>query len=644
MVMKKFFYSLAAFALICSCTQEPVTPEETPADDQPVASELVTYTFHATADDVKATISDAGAFAWSANDEVAVWNETAGEFVTFTTTGDGNFSATAVPGAVFTTAYYPASIAVAGDPAKVNLAASYTQAEATGGKFFAMTATANGDQLDFTHIASLLKITINDVPASATQLTLSSDATLCGQFTVGTDASSNKIITAGSTASSVSVALSNSAKTDLAFYFPVPTGTYNYTITLGDGTTTMLTQGTSAAKTFNRASFHGLKALTVSYTDKVIIGRYSDGGTTYDWSDAHLISFTPVDNFSGWNKATIGVPDYYVDFKLYNPSGNVYTGKNYGNDDTRSIATTTMPIASDGAGSNIKIFTNKSALDVYYSPSENKLFALPAGETFVVPAGEANANVDEYAFIGYHGSDSSWSSDFFLEGVASSDEWRVVKIATAGSDPHFSFQFRRNGGWSDCVGGIFNYNRSANTLYYAKTTNRSDITVYPGSAGDYNVYLKTDLSAVFVLPATTAFSVPTRGEQEDLVNVVKFVGADSEDTSGGWHEHALAFPSSENHDWYVISNIAKISGWGAIVFKLYNGQWNKGTSVGWPSSLDGSVGAMNTIYPLYLRDGDGDIPNIQLGTDGGSVDIYIKADLSQIFTLSHGAAFAVPGA
>lgn len=641
MVMKKFFYSLAAFALICSCTQEPVTPEETPADDQPVASELVTYTFHATADDVKATISDAGAFAWSANDEVAVWNETAGEFVTFTTTGDGNFSATAVPGAVFTTAYYPASIAVAGDPAKVNLAASYTQAEATGGKFFAMTATANGDQLDFTHIASLLKITINDVPASATQLTLSSDATLCGQFTVGTDASSNKIITAGSTASSVSVALSNSAKTDLAFYFPVPTGTYNYTITLGDGTTTMLTQGTSAAKTFNRASFHGLKALTVSYTDKVIIGRYSDGGTTYDWSDAHLISFTPVDNFSGWNKATIGVPDYYVDFKLYNPSGNVYTGKNYGNDDTRSIATTTMPIASDGAGSNIKIFTNKSALDVYYSPSENKLFALPAGEAFVVPVAEADPAVDEYAFIGWcDGND--WNSDYFLEGVSGSNDWRVVRVTTRGDSPHFSFQFRKNGAWSDCVGGIYDYQRSANTIYYAKTTNRADITVYPGSAGDYNVYLKKDLSAVFVLPATAAFSVPTRGEQEDLVSILSVIGGIN---GTNWDTaYPLEFAAADNHDWYALKNATKISGWGAMVFKLYNGSWGKGVNIGWPSSLDGSIGAMNTIYPLYLRDGDGDIPNIQLGTDGGSVDIYIKADLSQIFTLSHGAAFAVPGA
>ena len=106
--------------------------------------------------------------------------------------------------------------------------------------------------------------------------------------------------------------------------------------------------------------------------------------------------------------------------------------------------------------------------------------------------------------------------------------------------------------------------------------------------------------------------------------------------------YPLEFASSDNHEWYTLKNAYKISDWGAMVFKIYNGGWGKGINIGWPSNLDGSIGAVNTLYPLWLRDGDDDIPNIQLGTNDGNVDIYIKADLSQIFTLPAGNSFDVP--
>ena len=637
MVMKKLFYSLAAFALICSCTQEPVTPEETPADDQPVASELVTYTFHATADDVKATISDAGAFAWSANDEVAVWNETAGEFVTFTTTGDGNFSATAVPGAVFTTAYYPASIAVAGDPAKVNLAASYTQAEATGGKFFAMTATANGDQLDFTHIASLLKITINDVPASATQLTLSSDATLCGQFTVGTDASSNKVITAGSTASTVSVTLSNSAKTDLAFYFPVPTGTYNYTITLGDGTTTMLTKSTTSAKEINRATFHGLKAVTVEYPmiEEKLIGFFSYKGEPAEWSSSKLLPFETTDIY-GWIKAAgMEMIDDHVAFKFY--KDGTYTGIN-GENCWRAEQTLLENVAvTSGAGNDIVLHGYSGTIDIYYNPTTHQLFSLPANSDFAIPV-YTEVHADSFSLIGAV-NNTSWDKDFFPVVYGGQNDWRVVKNVSTVNNKLF-FKFRQNLGWTTQFGARFTDTKISGRFFQ---TGSNDATVSDNATKTYDVYLKSDCSFIYVLEAGTDFSEPTVSEIVDIYTLVGNFRYDNKNYY--WEEEtSLSLSPVEGQPYYV-----KIEGVGVntekssegLKFKFIKGkQWNQ-YEIGFTTETSVAAGHFHNAYMTGSGPSESS-GNVQISDPTGTYDIYLKIDGSSIGIFTHGATVTFP--
>ncbi|MBR4809859.1 MAG: hypothetical protein IK031_06240 [Bacteroidales bacterium] len=517
--MNKYLLLLASLAAAAGCSLKP--------EDTPVQEETVTYSIFATGPsvDVKATISDAGKFSWSAGDEIAVYNSATGSFVTFrSAAGDGNFTAEAAPGAVFTTAYYPASVAVPSDPGKVKLPTSYTQAEAAAGKTFPMMATVDGGALSFKHLASLLKITVNDVPAEATSITVSSDKALGGTFAIGKDGSGNDAILAADGSGDIGISLSNAAASNVTVYVPVPVGTYSYTVTLRSGSTALLSQTTTSAKTLERASLHILVPLT-------------------------------------------------------------YTSQQ-----------------------------------------------------------EEPQEIDHYALIGYHKADESWSSDIALKRVDGFPDWRVVTIGTAGDVPHFSFKFRKDGGWSEQIGGVYRYNRAASTCFFTKTTDNSDFDVYPGTQGDYDVYIKSDKSTVFVLPAGTSFNVPGRIESEDLVSQLYIVG--------GLNGHVwdmnfpLEFASSANHDWYALRNASKIEGWGAMVFKIYNGSWGAGVNIGfsWELNPDNAsfIGDMETVYPLWLREGDDDIPNIHLGTDGSAVDIYIKADLSQIFTLHAGSAFSVP--
>ncbi len=519
MDMKKYLVLFASLAVAAACSHEL---EETPVQVEPV-----TYSLQATGPsaEVKATIADDGKFSWSEGDEIAVFDSSEGHFVTFRCdSGDGIFTAEAAPGAVFTTAYYPASIAMASNPGTIVLPTGYTQKEAEGGRIFPMKAEADGGHLSFRHLASLLKITINDVPAEATSLAVSSDKALGGIFEIRKDDAEKDAIIADDGDGNIVISLSNAAKTNLIAYVPVPTGTYNYAVTLGNGSTTFLSQSTGSAKKLDRATLHKLMPLTVS--------------------------------------------------------------------------------------------TQTS------EPEE----------------------VDHYTLIGYHAEDETWSADFALSRVEGFPDWRVVTIGTTGEIPHFSFKFRKDGKWDEQIGGIYRYNRVAGTCFFTKTADNTDFDVYPGSQGNYDVYIKNDLSTVFVLPAGSSFKVPGRIESEDLVGQLYIVGGLN---GHNWDMNfPLEFASDGNHDWYVLRNAGKIPGWGAMVFKIYNGSWGSGLNVGFSWDLNPDnysfIGDMQTLYPLWLREGDDDIPNIQLGTDGNAVDIYIKADLSQIFTLPAGAAFAVP--
>ena len=140
-----------------------------------------------------------------------------------------------------------------------------------------------------------------------------------------------------------------------------------------------------------------------------LIGRYNYGGNACDWGDDSLVPLEAVQGHDGWLKATIGVPDSYVDFKIFRSDSGVSTGNSISAD--RMIVGTVIPVDTDGSGHNFTIYSNRTSLDVYYSPPLGKLFSLPEGSAFVVPTTEAGSTVDEYALIGKHAGDDACSKD-----------------------------------------------------------------------------------------------------------------------------------------------------------------------------------------------------------------------------------------
>lgn len=660
--MKKLFYLAALAAIVAGCAKEPATPETDNVNEaeevQLPEAELVSYSFSATleaavddaSEEGKATISDAGAFSWSAGDEIAVWNSTENAFVTFTCdAGDGNFTGTAAAGAVFTTAYYPASIAVAGNPGQVNLASSYSLAESTSGKFFPMVASVSGSNLAFTHLGSLLKITINDVPADATSLTLTSaTAVLSGNFAVQSGQ-----INAGSGAGSVSVSISHSAKENLAFYFPVPVGNYSYTITLGDGTTTMLTKSTTSDKPISRATFHALKALTVpaATTNYEIVGWFAYNGHDSGWSteDGYRIPFEPS-NIYGWLVAkNMGVRDNHVSFKL--KTGGTWTGTTVDTSTWRKLGTG-LTISSAGTGNDITVETNTATLlDIYYNPDAAMLFAVPAGQTVksgTVPAPGGNA--DSYTLIGYHAADN-WGADLYCEGVPGTTDWYAVRnIGTTGSNPHMDFKLRQNKTWGWRVGaikypGVTNgtWNKTANSLFDLKNdntdSNMNNITFY-GASGNYDFYFKGDFSQAFFLPNGSEFAIPSVHEASSHYSLIGLFNIDSVDYD--WSADIEPELCEGTTNWLVVKNVnVNTTQNEYLQFKF---RLDKAWTDGVASVGDYNKDKWRDVGNFYSANVSTDSQNIEFWAPANDcpVDIYLKSDLSQFGAFTHGTTPVFP--
>ena len=658
-------------AIAAGCAKEPANPETEKVNDSEDAqvpqTELVSYSFSATleapvSDDPvegKASISDAGVFSWSAGDEIAVWNAAESAFVTFTcNAGDGVFTASATPGAEFTKAYYPASVAVAGNPDQVNLASSYSLAESTSGKFFPMVATVSGSNLAFTHLGSLLKFTINDVPADATSLTLTSaTAVLSGNFAVQSGQ-----INAGSGAGSVSVSISHSVKENLAFYFPVPVGNYSYTITLGDGTTTMLTQATTSAKTLARASFHGLKALTVSSptTTYRVCGWFAYNGNNSEWTnnEALTVPFVESDVY-GWLKAcNVGTRDGHVSFKLIEGVGS--WDNSIGTTETNgqhNMLGTMLGLANAGGGNDITLYTTKVALlDVYYNPSESKLFVVEAGTQVTKPVFPAmDTNMASYTLIGYH-SEDSWSKDYLLEGAQGSTDWWVARnVTTAGSNPHIDVKFRKDGNWTTKLGCVKydgvnddSWNKTAGALFDLKSHNNDadshNITFY-GESGSYNIYLNSNLTSAVILPSSTPFVVPSIHEVALHYSLTGIFSINSTDYN--WNNGDVDIDLElvdGTTTWLVAKNVSPHSDNASSGYLKFKFRLDKAWTDGVASVGDSNNDPWKDVGNFYDSNVSTSSKDIQVYAPANvcPVDVYLKTDLSKFGVFTHGSAPVFP--
>ena len=283
--------SLALLLAAASCSREVNAAVEAP-------EEGVKYSFRAVMEGAsKATVSEDGSTAWTAGDQIAVFDAVSQSFCNFTSEfGDGVFSFIGTPGADynFTRAYYPASIAQG--ESSVSLPAEITLANAVSGSGFPMLGTRKDDNtLSFKHLGALLKYTLIGIPESADALVLSSaEVSLSGNFDIE---DANPVINASAGSGKVQIPLTPGANKSLVFYLPLPLGTYTFTCDVKAGNETLQSHTTASAKQIERAKLVRMRPVMPAFgggrgteEDPFLIASAEDLKTLSYVSDDELIS------------------------------------------------------------------------------------------------------------------------------------------------------------------------------------------------------------------------------------------------------------------------------------------------------------------------------------------------------------------
>ena len=290
--MKKSLVIVAAALVLASaCQKEQLVPEGN-------------FSIKATREacvDTKATVSDAGAFAWVSNDVIGVYNGTG--FSELTTTGSGasaTFTGTVV-GTPQTCAIFPSSVVKS--TTSVTLPASYEWKN--GDAPTPMYAEYNASGLSFKHLGGLIKVTVAGVPATATKFVFEADKDITGDF----DISSNEISSSTLTdKGKVEFTFTAGIATTMSFYVPVPVGTYIPKVSLKDDSDTKLWSfAGSTPNDVTRAKLIVMPTLTIAS-----VPGSGEGSAT---------SVTVPENYNGTFYLPETSSDVYV--KLNNTTGYI---------------------------------------------------------------------------------------------------------------------------------------------------------------------------------------------------------------------------------------------------------------------------------------------------------------------------------
>ena len=171
--------------------------------------------------------SDEGVFSWQASDAIAV--STNAGFKTFTLTGGAGSGSATFDGdlsgvTAATVAIYPAAIAK--DDATVTLPAEYAWAEGQSNAAMFCNKVSLTEVNSFKHLGGILKISYQTIPANADALVLKASAMITGDFAI-----TDGVIAAGAGESQVKVTFA-AGSNPAAFYIPVPTGEFNFSVEL----------------------------------------------------------------------------------------------------------------------------------------------------------------------------------------------------------------------------------------------------------------------------------------------------------------------------------------------------------------------------------------------------------------------------
>lgn len=252
--MKKLLSIISILAMLVTSCQKEKTEREGNFSISASREALQTGT--------KATVSDLGAFSWSAGDAIGLYNGTNFSQLTTTESGASVTFAGTVVGTPSNCAIFP--YAIAKTPTSVTLPDTYQWK--AGDVQAAMIAPYDPSGLVFKHLGGIIKVSLKNVPATATKFVLKANKDITGDFAIATVSGNNQISSSANTGkNSVAFTFAKGTATDMAFYVPVPVGNYvisSVSLQNAEGTTLWEFAG-STANEVTRAKLLIMPTLTI---------------------------------------------------------------------------------------------------------------------------------------------------------------------------------------------------------------------------------------------------------------------------------------------------------------------------------------------------------------------------------------------
>lgn len=235
--MKKKLILIAGIAIaLAACTKNELRDDSTTTEPVSWPSVITVATEPVVDSETKSVISDLGAFSWfdgtgETAEKLGINTDAGFKVYTCTDADTGTFGGDLEGKTPSTVAVYPAGIYTLSDKKlTVSMPESYEYVAKLAKTPMIAQISGSIDDLAFKHIAALLKVSVKNVPPTATQLVLETNENIAGDFEISDCTEAEAAITnAGGSRNSVTVNFAAADKfTDKDFFIPIPTGTYDH--------------------------------------------------------------------------------------------------------------------------------------------------------------------------------------------------------------------------------------------------------------------------------------------------------------------------------------------------------------------------------------------------------------------------------
>lgn len=293
--MKKIFILLAGLAMaLVACTKKEMKDDSAQTERVSWPSVITVATEPVVDSETKSVIANNGKFSWFAGtgetaEKLGIYTNAGFKDYTCTDADTGTFGGDLEGATPSTVAVYPAGIYALSDKTlTVSMPESYEYVATLAKTPMIAQISGSIDNLAFKHIAALLKVSIANVPPTATQLVLETDENVAGDFVISDCTVADAVIT-NDDGSAKSVAVNFPAAgnfTNKDFFIPIPAGTYDhFNLFLKDENGNKLAGRKFAGKTIARkdlASGSAIELPRLELSDAIVL---NDSQIGLRWSE-----------------------------------------------------------------------------------------------------------------------------------------------------------------------------------------------------------------------------------------------------------------------------------------------------------------------------------------------------------------------